>query len=247
MGLFSKIFAKKLDPISIKDLIKVDMHSHLIPGIDDGSKSIEDSIKMLRKFEELGYSKVITTPHIMSDFYKNTPDIILSGLEKVREVISVNNLKIEIEAAAEYYLDYELMSKIQNKEVLTFGDHHVLFELSFTEEPKIVDEVIFEFLNNGYKPILAHVERYPFYEGNIDRVAELKDKGALLQMNINSLSGHYGPGVVKFAQQLIEADLIDVLGSDCHKIQHLGLLEQTLTNKYLHQLLASKTLLNTQL
>lgn len=247
MGLFSKIFSKELDPISVSDLIKVDMHSHLIPGIDDGAKSIEDSIKMLKKFEELGYSKVITTPHIMSDFYRNTPEIILSGLEKVREAIRVNDLKIEIDAAAEYYTDFDLMSKIKDKNLLTFGDNHVLFELSFTEEPQIIDEVIFEFLNQDYKPILAHVERYPFYEEKIDRVIELKHKGALMQLNINSLSGHYGPNVTRFAQRLIEADLIDVVGSDCHKIQHLGILENTLKNKYLHQLLKSKKVLNLEL
>src|SRR5688500_18506007 len=134
MGLFKKIFGSqaKLTEVDLAT-VKTDMHSHLIPGIDDGSKSMEDTLNMLRKFNELGYQKVITTPHVMSDFYKNTPEIILGGLAHVRSAIKAENLPIEIEAAAEYYLDFKFDELIKKKELLTFGDNYVLFELSFND------------------------------------------------------------------------------------------------------------------
>jgi tyrosine-protein phosphatase YwqE len=246
MGLLSNIFGKKLPPIDL-DLIQVDMHSHLIPGIDDGAKTMEQSIEMIKKFASLGYKKVVTTPHVMSDFYRNTPEIILSGMENVRAELKKQNVDIEFFAAAEYYLDHEFVEKVKAKEVLSFSGNHVLFELSFSAEQPNVNEAIFELISNGYQPILAHVERYSFYQNRIDRIKEIREKGALLQLNINSLSGHYGPDVKKLAEKLIDLELIDVISSDCHRIDHLDTLEKTLTNPYLHKLVESGRLVNVSL
>jgi tyrosine-protein phosphatase YwqE len=248
MSFFKNIFKKQpqLQPIDLS-LVKTDLHSHLIPGIDDGSKSIDESIVMLKKFKLLGYSKVITTPHIMSDFYKNTPEIILKGLDKLKKAIKTEGVDIQIEAAAEYYLDYHLEELIKSHEILTFGQNHVLFELSFSNEPPKVKDVIFNFQTEGYKPIMAHVERYPFYFNQFDTIKDFKNRGCLIQLNINSLSGQYGPQVKKMGEQLIDMNLVDVIGSDCHHIGHLDLLESTLTNSYLHQIVNKTDLLNKQL
>jgi tyrosine-protein phosphatase YwqE len=248
MSFFKNIFKKQpqLQPIDLS-LVKTDLHSHLIPGIDDGSKSIDESIVMLKKFKLLGYSKVITTPHIMSDFYKNTPEIILKGLDKLKKAIKTEGVDIQIEAAAEYYLDYHLEELIKSHEILTFGQNHVLFELSFSNEPPKVKDVIFNFQTEGYKPIMAHVERYPFYFNQFDTIKDFKNRGCLIQLNINSLSGQYGPQVKKMGEQLIDMNLVDVIGSDCHHIGHLDLLESTLTNPYLHQVVNKTDLLNKQL
>ncbi|UKN03339.1 histidinol phosphatase [Paracrocinitomix mangrovi] len=244
MSLFKKLFGgTKLEPIDLS-IIKTDLHSHLIPGIDDGSKSMEDSLAMLRKFKSLGYQKVITTPHIMIDYYKNNPEIILGGLEKVREALKTENIDIEIEAAAEYYLDPHFEELIAKKELLTFGDNHILFELSFMEEPPRVKDTIFSLITEGYKPILAHVERYPFYHSKWDIIEELKSRDCLLQLNINSLSGQYGPQVKKMAEQLIEKELIDVIGSDCHHMGHLEMMDGLRTNKHLHTIASKTNLLN---
>jgi len=245
VGLLSNIFNKqpKLEPIDYS-ILKTDLHSHLIPGIDDGSKSMEDSLNMLRKFSDLGFKKVITTPHVMSDFYKNTPEIILGGLEKVREAIAENNIPIEIEAAAEYYLDFHLDELTEKKNILTFGDNHVLFELSFTAEPARIKETIFNFITEGYKPILAHVERYPFYINEWKTIEDLVNRGVLLQLNINSLSGQYGPQVKKMGEQLIDKDMIDVIGSDCHHVGHLNMLESLRTNPHVHKIVNKPNLLN---
>jgi len=124
----------QLDPINLS-VFGSDIHSHLIPGIDDGSPDMETSIKLVQKFKELGYKKIVTTPHIMCDYYQNTPDKILGGLNDLREELQKQNINIDISAAAEYNLDDGLDSLIEKKEILTFGDNYVLFELPFMQEP----------------------------------------------------------------------------------------------------------------
>lgn len=240
MGFLGKIFGgKKEEQLPPMDLstFRVDMHSHLIPGIDDGSKSMDETIAMLAKFESLGYKKVITTPHIMSDFYKNTPEIILSGLEEVRATAKQLNLNLEIEAAAEYYFDDSLMNRLREKEqLLTFGDNYVLFEFSMHQKPDQIEELFFQFLTQGYKPILAHFERYPYYHGSTKELIDWRAKGINIQLNLNSLTGHYGPAIQKQALLMVEEGLVDFVGSDCHRIDHLMLMERSRTLKAFHDL-----------
>lgn len=241
MGILSGIFKGKkapLPPIDLADIL-VDMHSHLIPGIDDGSKSMDETIAMLAKFESLGYKKIITTPHVMSDYFRNTPEIILSGLEEVRATAKQLNLTIQIEAAAEYYYDESLMDRLRNKEqLLTFGDNYILFEFSFHSEPSYLDELFFQFITQGYQPILAHVERYAYLFGDLERPKMWREKGINLQLNLNSLSGHYGSEVQKQAQNLVDAGLIDFVGSDCHRIEHLMTIEASRVLPYYHRILS---------
>lgn len=249
MGLFSKWFEKKSRQEIDFGLIGADMHSHLIPGIDDGSKDIEDSIRMIRKLKEFGYTKLITTPHIMSDFYRNTPDIINSGLDKVRAALSKEeDLKdMQIEAAAEYYLDAEFSELVKKKNMLTFGNNHVLVEVSYLNEPDGIENVFFQIQMNGYKPVLAHPERYPFWQMNIEKFEEFKEKGVLLQININSLTKHYGPGAQKTAEKLIEKGLVSFVGTDCHKQDHLHLMSHVKNNYFLERLMESGVLMNAAL
>lgn len=232
MSIFKNIFGSKSKPVDYSDL-GVDVHSHLIPGIDDGAPDMDASIEMLKMFVDLGYKKVITTPHVMSDYYKNTSEIILSGLEDVRKAIKDSNIDIEIDAAAEYYLDQHFFKLIQDKNLLTFGDNYVLFELSFNSEPPQVNEAIFEMITAGYKPILAHVERYPFYHNDWEKMDEFIRRGCILQLNINSLNGHYGKPTRKMAEQLIEKKLIRLISSDCHRPQHIESLKNLRENQYL--------------
>lgn len=245
MGFLDRLFRKEpvLAPADLS-VLKSDVHSHLIPGIDDGSKSMVDSIAMIRRFKELGFSKITTTPHVMSDFYKNTPETILGGLKEVRKELEANHIKVEMFAAAEYYLDESLEAKIQNKEMLTIGDNYVLFELPFMSEPPNLASAIFELQTNGYKPILAHPERYGFWYNDFNKYHELKDKGVHLQLNMLSLIGHYSPETKKIAERMVDENLITFLGTDCHNQGHLDLIEIARTKKHLHKLLDSGLLLN---
>ncbi|HRG58648.1 MAG TPA: capsular biosynthesis protein [Bacteroidia bacterium] len=246
MGFFDQLFRKekKLAPIDISKLVKTDMHSHLIPGIDDGSKSIEESLSLIRTFKELGYKKIITTPHIMSDYFKNTPDIINEGLAQLRKELNNQKIEMEIEAAAEYYLDFDFIDKIKKEKLLTFGKNYLLLEVSYLNEPDNIDAVIFELQTSGYNVVLAHPERYPFWGNNPNRFETLKDKEVLFQININSLAGHYSPGAKKVAEKLIEMNMVNFIGTDCHHANHLKYLEEALCNPALHKLVESGKLLN---
>jgi tyrosine-protein phosphatase YwqE len=237
MGIFN-FFGKKKEVLQPFDLsrLKVDIHSHLIPGIDDGSQTMDETIAMLAKFQSLGYKKVITTPHVMSDSFPNTSEIILAGLEEVRAEIKKVGLTIEIDAAAEYYFDETFVAKIKAKDLLTFGDNYVLLEFPFHSTPQYIDQMFFELQSRGYRPVVAHFERYMYYLGKIDRAIEWRQKGINIQININSLSGHYGPDIKKQAERLIDAGEFDFIGTDCHRIEHLMLLEDSLTSPYIHKI-----------
>lgn len=228
-------------------LLNTDVHSHLIPGIDDGAKTMEDSIGLIKRFIALGYKKVITTPHIMSDLYPNSEEDILAGLEKLKAEVKSQNLEIEIEAAAEYLVDHDFEKSIGKKDLLTFGNRYILIELSFVEAPANLDRVIFELQLEGYKPVLAHAERYPYYHDNLEKLRALHNKGVILQLNINSLTGHYSLDVMQCAERLIRQKLIRLVGSDCHHMGHLDMMESAQNNSALASLIQEGNLLNTQL
>ena len=226
----------------------IDMHSHLIAGIDDGAKTTTDSLFLIKNLVELGYQKIITTPHIMNDYYPNTPTIIRQGLKDLKDALEAANINIEIEAAAEYYMDsqFEIALK-QDAELLTFGDNHILIEQSMLEPHPNLGGVIFQLNTKGYRPILAHPERYSYYIKEFSRFEELKSYGCLFQMNLLSLTGYYGKTQQKLAQKLLKADLIDFLGTDMHHERHARKIKQMAADKYLLRHLEGKTFLNQQL
>jgi protein-tyrosine phosphatase len=249
MGLFTKIFGKSQPDLGPADLsvLKCDVHSHFIPGIDDGAQTLEQSIELISAMHELGYTKVITTPHVMADGYRNTPENILGGLETVRRELLVKGIPVEIEAAAEYYLDHELDRLVKEQHVLTFGDEFLLFELPFLSEPMMLLSVVFEMQSAGYRPVLAHPERYQYWHTDLSTMEKLKDRGVLFQLNTIALMGAYGPGVKKAAEKIIDNGWYEMLGSDCHRMDHVGALKATLSEPYLHKIIGSGKLLNATL
>jgi protein-tyrosine phosphatase len=231
MGIFNALFGKnKPKTLDFGSTLKVDMHSHLIPGIDDGVKTIDETIAMLWKFVDLGYKKVITTPHIMQEVYPNDKDNIYKGRDLVLKTIEDYEIPIDFEAAAEHFFDDHLMERVKRKDVLTFSGNHCLIEFGFHHEPTFEDNLFFDLLSAGYQPILAHFERYVYYHGSIEKALSFKEKGVLIQMNANSISGNYGPDVRKQALKLIENNAVDFIGSDAHRMQHLKMMEDNKTN-----------------
>ncbi len=226
--------------------LSTDIHSHLLAGIDDGVKSLEQSEEIIRYFRQLGYKKLITTPHIISDAYPNTPEIIKEKLSELRQHLQKVNVEVEIEAAAEYYLeDYVFRLIEHDKEVLTFGQKHFLFETNFLTEPLSLKEFIFMANVKGYKPVLAHPERYQYMYHNIEKAGDLIDRGVLLQVNINSIVGHYGKEVQSVAKKLIDRGWVHLLGSDCHHMQHAELIGQAKSLIYFQKALSLPLLNNT--
>jgi len=221
-------FKKKQD--SLLQFLRTDMHSHLLAGLDDGVKSHDEAVQLIQNFHNLGYSKVITTPHIMSDYYRNEPEQILSKAVDLNTILKDKQIPVIVEAAAEYYLDENLTSKInEQKRLLTFGANYLLFETNFFSEPYILNEFIFNAITQGYKPVLAHPERYQYM--TMEKAEELRDRGVLLQLNIPSIVGYYGKSIERMAVKLIEAGWIDLLGSDCHNMLQCNAVESAFKNK----------------
>ncbi|MFY8021874.1 MAG: tyrosine-protein phosphatase [Bacteroidia bacterium] len=238
MGLFNKIFGKKDSSVvstgPFVNPIQVEFHSHLIPGVDDGVETIEQSLEILQNFHELGMRKVITTPHIMSDYYKNGPENLIPLRDTLREKLAEMGIPLELEVAAEYMVDDAFDKKIESGNLLTFGPKkkHILIELPFMSEPNNFKKVLFELQIAGYKPILAHPERYLYMGNNRSRYEELKDQGILFQVNMLSLLGYYSKQVQESAFYLIDHEMIDLIGSDTHHMRHFSLLPEVIEHKY---------------
>jgi protein-tyrosine phosphatase len=241
-GLFKK---KSKEYFIDFDEIGVDIHSHLIPGVDDGAKDLESSIELIKGLVDLGFKKIITTPHIYWEYYPNTSDRLLAGLDTLRQGLSDAGVEIEIDCAAEYFMDEKFEELLQNKELLTFGDNYVLVEMSFFSEAIELENYLFQMQIKEYKPILAHPERYIYYLKNYDRLKELKSRGFKLQLNLLSLTGHYGKEVKELAVKLLNDNLYDFVGTDTHNMGHLNKLKTlnlteskkgiVLGNKFLNQ------------
>ena len=243
--VFKKIFGsgKLKKPVDLS-LLRADMHSHFIPGIDDGAPDLDASISLIRQMHELGYGKLIATPHIQQDYYKNTPGLILSGLERVKQAIKEEGLNIELEAAAEYLLDDGFKEKYESGELMTFGDNYVLIELSYFNPHPNLKGFIFDLQVEGYKVILAHPERYSYWFNDWKKFTELKDRDVFFQLNLVSLAGHYPEPVKKFAEKLIDEGLVEFAGSDAHNERYVDSLKQARVEKSLDRLIRSGKLLN---
>lgn len=209
-----------------------DMHSHLIPGIDDGVKTPQEAFDVIDQLLELGYQKFVTTPHIMTDYFGNTAESVRAAHERFLPLLREKNYTMPFECAAEYYLDDTVIAAVARKEpLLTFGDNYLLFETNVISEPLQLKEFIFSVTLQGYKPILAHPERYQYM--TLEKAEDIRNRGVLLQLNLLSLIGHYGPPIQRLAEKLIAKGWVDLLGTDCHNLDHTRLLRAvTRTSAY---------------
>lgn len=218
LGIFSK-------RIALKDQLKgfVDIHNHLLPGIDDGSQNIEESLGLIQGFKDLGITQFIATPHVMNDYYPNTPETINEALEKLRTAVKEKGWDdIRFKAAAEYMMDQSFLEVLENNQILPLIGNMVLVEMSFFQPPINLHEILFAIQSRKYQPILAHPERYAFFHSRKwEKYVELKTRGCYFQLNVLSLTGHYGKHIQEAAFALLDHDLIDYLGTDTHQLRHL--------------------------
>ncbi|WP_026896838.1 tyrosine-protein phosphatase [Daejeonella oryzae] len=242
-GLFKK--SQPSEPQIDFSGIAVDLHSHMIPGVDDGAQTVEESVALVSAMKDLGFQKIITTPHIMADYYRNTRDTIERGLDILREELIRQNINMPVEAAAEYYLDESFDTKLQKGDLMTIGDGFLLFEISFVNFPTNMFETIERIKDKGLKPILAHPERYPYLTDSLDKYRQIKESGCYLQLNTISLTGYYGKGTQKAAEELVNNMLIDFIASDMHHLKHAGALKRSLNLPLVRTLLTDYQLQNT--
>ncbi|MBA3828068.1 MAG: capsular biosynthesis protein [Taibaiella sp.] len=243
--MFSRLFGKKENKEE-KDaamvgggdwsFIGTDMHSHFVPAVDDGAQTIEDSIALVRAMMDMGFKSIITTPHIKFDHFPNTRETILTGLQALHAALKEQGIDLPVKAAAEYYIDDHFMQLLNSEPLLTIQGKEVLVELSFMFEPMNIYNVFFEIQTKGYRPILAHPERYLFFHGKKDVYHQLRDKGVMLQLNTIALTGYYGKGVKETAEYLLENKLYDYCGSDMHHLRHAEQLKKVLDHKVMNTL-----------
>ena len=203
---------------------------------------------MLNLWVEMGYRKIIASPHVITTLYPNTKDIILGQMHHLKEVIEENNLPLQFEATAEYRLDFEFREKLEKGELIPFGrQNYILIELPFQKPAFSIEEILFEIQTAGYIPILAHPERYFFLYADFRKYKVMKDRGLLFQLNANSLNGIYNGLVKRTAEKLIKNNMVEFICSDAHHTFHLKEMKKLLNNRHFNLLLQSGMLMNNEL
>jgi len=238
-SFFKKKYVPQRGPV-----LNVDLHSHFIPGIDDGAQNMEESIALIRGMAKLGYAKVITTPHIMVDAYRNTPEIIKEGLADLRRRIAYEGMTIEIDAAAEYYLDDGFLTLLEKGDLMPVNNKYLLFETSYISKPLQIEEMIFEIGSAGYIPLMAHPERYRYIKNPEKEYRRFKDLGVMFQVNLNSFGGHYGKSAKALAHSLHKKGMISFLGSDVHHTKQIETLSEVFQSEVYSDIFKKNTILN---
>ncbi|MBF2708218.1 tyrosine-protein phosphatase [Flavobacterium soyangense] len=213
----------------LKDLIPdnyIDIHSHLLPGIDDGAQKFEDTLRLTRALQSFGTSQFITTPHIIEHFWDNTPEIITEKEAGVLKELSTHQITLPFRAAAEYMMDDSFVSLLRSGNLLTLKKNYVLVEMSYINPPIQLYSILFDLQVAGYIPVLAHPERYLFYHQNLEEYNKLKRSGCLFQLNLLSAVGYYGLTVTKIAEKLLQKGMYSFVGSDVHHDNHIAAFDR---------------------
>nr|WP_315233561.1 CpsB/CapC family capsule biosynthesis tyrosine phosphatase [uncultured Flavobacterium sp.] len=223
----------KSKPI-LKDLIPdhhIDIHSHLLPGIDDGARTFGDTLRLTQALQEIGISEFITTPHIIQHVWDNTHDQILEKKATTVLELEKNSITVPFKAAAEYLMDDQFVKLFESHDLLTLKDNYVLVEMSYINPPIQLYSILFDLQVAGYIPVLAHPERYLFYHNNFNEYLKLKRAGCLFQLNLLSVVGYYGAGITKITEQLLQKGMYTYVGSDVHHDNHITAFKQKVNLK----------------
>ena len=224
--------------------IGIDMHSHLVPGVDDGAKDVQDSVQLISGLKELGFHHLITTPHTLQDIHPNTSETLKAGHSKLDGKLPEG---ITLNLSSEYYLDEQFQNQLNDDGIMPLHGNRILVEFSQISRPHDLEEVFFDLGIKGYQVVLAHPERYLFFHKQFDYYKRIKEMGVELQVNALSLTEHYGKHIKSIAEKLIEKDMIDFIGTDIHHVRHLGSLKKVPASKHFARLVESGLLKNKEL
>lgn len=218
----------------LQDLIPdnhIDIHSHLLAGIDDGAKTFDDTLMLTKALQSFGISEFITTPHIIQHVWNNTAEQIKTKEAATIIELEKHQLTIPFRAAAEYMLDDNFVQLFQSEQLLTLKKNYVLVEMSYINAPIQLYAFLFDLQVSGYIPVLAHPERYLFYHNNFDEYQKLKKAGCLFQLNLLAVVGYYGKEIAKIAEKLLQKGMYDFVGSDVHHANHIAAFDQKIKLK----------------
>ena len=216
-------FKKKQEPAQL--CFNTDIHCHVIPGIDDGSPDVETSIELIERMKSWGITRIVATPHVTQASFENTPEIMSQALNSLKEGLQAKNIEIEITHSAEYRIDEQFLAHLSEGIIVPMPSNYILVENSFIQEPWNLDQLLFDLKVKGYKPILAHPERYLYYHQKRDRYKAIHSTGTKFQVNLLSLAGHYSKDERRVALELIDNGLVDFIGTDLHNHRHADAIE----------------------
>lgn len=224
---------------TLKELLDgsfVDIHSHVLPGIDDGAKNIKKSVELVSSLQEIGVSQIITSPHISHYVWNNSPEIIASKLLETEKALEENKIEIPFRAAAEYLIDSWFENHFKEEKLLTLKDNYILVEISYQNAPLNIYKTIFEIQLAGYIPVLAHPERYLFYHNKFSEYEKLKNAGCLFQLNLLSTVEYYGSKIAKVTDELLAKGMYSFCGTDVHHKKHIEAFDSKLKIKNIQSL-----------
>lgn len=212
--------------------MKVDIHCHVLPGVDDGSPDIESSLKLVERMAGLGLTRIIASPHVTQDTFENTPETLDNALVSLQNAIKETGLNIDLDRSAEYRIDEFSISQIESGIAKILPKDYILVENSFIQEPWELDKFLFNLKIKGMKPILAHPERYGYYHNDrFARYKQLHDTGTMFQVNLLSLAGAYGKKEKTVANELVNRGYVDFIGTDIHRNIHIDIIEDFLLSR----------------
>ncbi|MBW8245124.1 histidinol phosphatase [Muricauda oceani] len=228
------IFHKKIFLVDYLNGL-VDIHNHILPGIDDGAKTDEDSLNLIKGFSEFGVTNFICTPHIMHNYYDNTPITIKKAYDRLSmDLRKHDEIAVNLDYAAEHMIDDNFENILEDNQAMPLGKDYLLIEMSYLQPSFNFDTAVDKIAKHAYFPILAHPERYVYFHNKFGKYASMKSKGILFQLNLLSLtSKSYGGEVQKVAEKMLHEGLIDFVGSDVHNIRQLSLLKEIKVTKKL--------------
>ena len=210
---------------------ETDVHCHILPGVDHGSQNIAESLELLRTEIDMGIKRVVCTSHVTAETFENTPESLTKAFEELKKAVAEEGLPIELFLSAEYRIDEYWQKQYAAGQILPMPGKYILLENSFIQELIGMDEMMFELQVKGYKPILAHPERYRYYHSRHDRYEKLHSSNVVFQVNILSLAGYFGPGPREAALWLIDNNLCNMLGSDMHNMEHAKVIMDYINSK----------------
>lgn len=195
----------------------IDIHSHILPNVDDGAGCIEESVEMVKTYLDNGIKKVIATPHYIVGYKNSCKNQNMIVLERLREVLYQEELNLEVYIGNEIYITMDIFTLLEEKKVATLNDsRYILLELPMFEMPIFVEDLIYNLLLKGYVPIIAHPERNKKIIDDPNILYNFINKGALAQLNLPSLEGRYGNDVKTTVEILLKHNMIHFVGTDAH-------------------------------
>lgn len=226
--MFNFFSRKTKDPIPFS--FSTDIHCHIIPGVDDGSKDLATSVELVKKLRSWGVKRIFASPHVTQLTFENSPATIEGPFRQLKDELDAQGIDVALGHSAEYRID-DLFRKLleDGKPLMLLPEDYILIENPFVQESWNIEQLVFDLQVSGKRPILVHPERYMYYNTKRQRYRDLHNAGLLFQINILSLAEAYGKQEKKLAEWMLKEGMVDFAGTDLHSLRHAGLIDRYLT------------------